>query len=382
MNSAIVSYSIQPRPSRYQRGSVRQLGKKKVWYGIYREDVKTADGKIERRQRQVRLGTSAELPTKNAARTKLADLLENPQPSTAICFRELVDRWKAAEGPTLKSTTFGHYANALRAYVLPAFAEKPITNINREDVQALLAEKAVKYSKSSLRSMRVVLSLTLGWAENCGLIAANPCEGIRLPRVTGGRKVIRTVLTREQILALSERLKEPYATLVLFLAVSGLRIGEAVAVKRSSFSGTALLVSRRICNGKIDDVKSRRGVRMLPLDPVLVERMFQLGPGDWIFRSRTGTPINPGNALKRYIRPAAKAAGISIGGWHDLRHTLNTTLRRNGVDAGVRSRILGQSGISLATDVYDHPDASDFEQPLAVVAERLLQSCDKNESVA
>jgi integrase len=205
---------------------------------------------------------------------------------------------------------------------------------------------------------------------------------VRLPRVTGGRKVVRTVLTREQIQALSASLKEPYATLVLFLAVSGLRIGEAIAVKRSSFSGNLMLVSRRIYDRKEDDVKSRKGVRRLPLDPVLVSRMLQLGSGEWIFGSSNNTPIDPGNALKRYIRPAAKALGISIGGWHDLRQTLNTTLRRDGVDPGVRFRILGQSGTSLAMDVYDHPDASDFTQPLAVVAGRLLQSVTKTASGA
>jgi hypothetical protein len=31
-------------------------------------------------------------------------------------------------------------------------------------------------------------------------------------------------------------------------------------------------------------------------------------------------------------------------------------------------------------DVYDHPDASDFGQPLAVVARRLLQNATKNAS--
>ena len=50
---------------------------------------------------------------------------------------------------------------------VPTFEKQNITNINRE-AQAFLAEKAVKYSKSTLRSMRVVLSLTLGWAKNCG----------------------------------------------------------------------------------------------------------------------------------------------------------------------------------------------------------------------
>jgi integrase len=32
-----------------------------------------------------------------------------------------------------------------------------------------------------------------------------------------------------------------------------------------------------------------------------------------------------------YVRPAAEQLGIRLGGWHDFRHTLSTTMRRNGV---------------------------------------------------
>jgi integrase len=52
--------------------------------------------------------------------------------------------------------------------------------------------------------------------------------------------VLRTFLTATQIMQISENLKEPYATLVPFLYVTGLRIGEAAAVKWSDFTGTAL----------------------------------------------------------------------------------------------------------------------------------------------
>src|SRR5580693_7624083 len=48
---------------------------------------------------------------------------------------------------------------------------------------------------------------------------------IRLPREAGGRKVHRTVLTSQEVDAIVNALAEPYATLVLFLARTGLRIG-------------------------------------------------------------------------------------------------------------------------------------------------------------
>jgi hypothetical protein len=79
------------------------------------------------------------------------------------------------------------------------------------------------------------------------------------------------------------------------------------------------LVSRRIYIGDEDTVKSLPSVRKLPLDARLIERIRALGEGkEWVFRSEAGTPINPGNALKRYVRPAAKSLGIVFGGWHDF----------------------------------------------------------------
>jgi len=300
--------------SRYQRGYLYQVGTKlRVWYGMFREDVRKPDGQIERRQRNVRLGTLAEPPTRNAARNRLSDLLRSPNTETDMSFQELAERWKKAEGATMKPTTLGHYQKALHAYVLPRFGKRKISTINREDVQKFLAEMAHNYSESSLRSMRVVLGLTLGWAHDCGWLQKNPCARVKLPKRTGGRKVTRTVFTAEQVTAIAEKLKEPYATLVLFLAASGLRIGETLAIKPSDFTGNVLYISRRIYEGDVDNVKSKRSERKLPIDPVLMSRIEKLGKGEWVFRSRKGTPANPGNALKRYVRPAAKQLGILLG---------------------------------------------------------------------
>jgi integrase len=368
---------------RYQRGHVFQLGKHlKVWYGMFREDIRKPDGQIERQQRKVRLGTLAELPTKNAARNRLTEFLQISTTSADMSFQELAERWERAEGATIKGSTLNHYQHTLRASVLPTFGKRKIAVINREDIQNFLTEQARKYSESSLRSMRVVLGLTLGWANDCGWIAKNPCTRIKLPKRTGGRKVIRTVLTPRQVQAIAEKLEEPYATLVLFLAASGLRIGEAVALRWPDFNGNVLHVRRRIFDGEVDSVKSKTSERTLPVDSALLERMKKLGEGEWVFRSRTGTPINPGNALKRYIQPAAKELGIALGGWHDFRHTLTTTMRRNGVHPKVISGILGHAKVNLAMDTYDRATVDDFERPMTDIVKQLLPSCYQNKVTA
>jgi integrase len=366
---------------RYQQGYVYKRGKKKkVWYGMFREDVPKPDGNISRRQRNVRLGTVAELPTKNAADEKLSDLLKMSSPCVEMTFRELAERWKDAEGPTMKTSSFQHYASALRAYVVPFVGDEKIAAINREKVQRFLAGQAANYSASSLHTMKVVMSLVLGWAVENGWLERNPCAKVKLPRQTHGKKVKRRVLMPREVNALAANLHEPYSTLVLFLTATGLRIGEAIAVKWSDFEGDVLQVVRRIYEGDEDKVKSDCSVRTLPIELCLQARMRQLGGKEFVFSSRRGTPINPGNALRRFIRPAANKLGISLGGWHDFRHTLATTMRRNGVHPKVISGILGHAKVSLAMDTYDHADVEDFRQPLAVIAGGLLPSVTKSGS--
>ena len=84
-----------------------------------------------------------------------------------------------------------------------------------------------------------------------------------------------------------------------------------------------------------------------------------------------GGPINPGNALRRYVRPVVSNLGIQIGGWHDFRHTLITRLRKLGWAPKVTSQIVGHSTIRVTEEIYDHADADDFRSALNEVAFQL-----------
>src|SRR5580765_8676462 len=58
---------------------------------------------------------------------------------------------------------------------------------------------------------------------------------------------------------------EPYATFIRFLAATGLRIGEAIAVQWSDFHGNVLHITRRIYDGEVGTVKSAHSERKLPI---------------------------------------------------------------------------------------------------------------------
>jgi integrase len=355
---------------RNQQGYVYKRGATRVWYGRYREDSLTPDGQIVRRTRNVRLGTLIEVPSKAAAAMKLHSIMAVQKPKTKMTFAQLHRRWQVAEVPTIKRTTANYYQKILSAHVLPVFGHREIDQISREEVQVFLAEKAPKYRMNTLRGMRVSLGKVLSWAVECGWLEKNPCSGIKLPDA-GREEAVHKALTGEQISAIVGKLEEPYATLVLLLAVTGLRIGEAIGIKWSDFDGDVLRVNRTIYDGRPQSPKTKKSIRCIPVPQRLLDRMKKLGNGEYIFRSRVGTPVNPGNALKRYIRPVAQELGIELSGWHDFRRTVATSLLRSGESPKLVSDILGNSVDILLKD-YDLPNIENFRGPLNNVAGQLL----------
>jgi len=93
----------------------------------------------------------------------------------------------------------------------------------------------------------------------------------------------------------------------------------------------------------------------LPFDAVehaeLIQCLRKLGEGKkWIFQNRAGTPIDHTNARRRYLKPAAAAVGVQIGGWHDFRHTLPRTLRPAGVHPVLLRHTLGHSKLDAGDE--------------------------------
>lgn len=371
-------------PRRYQQGSIvwRNTKHGKVCYGIYRVDVQTATG-IKREQKKVRLGTRKEFPADSQARKKLNDIISHAESSSPVpekmTFGELAKSWQESEGPTQTKPTADRYAQVLRAWLLPYWKDRSISSITRNDIQLFLNSKASTYSKSSIRAMRLVLQMTLSFAHLNRWIAAYPCVKIKTPRTTNeSRGVKRAEMTEQQKLAIAASLPEPCSTLVLLLTRIPVRIEEAIGIKMSDVDGHVWTLKRVVYEGVVYGLEPKEQRRIPIMDEVLLDRLRKLGAAgqEWVFQSRTGTPVNPNNIRRRFLKPAAKELGINVCGWHDFRHSLTTEMRRNGTHPKVISDLLGHKKVNLAMDVYDRSNLKDFEQALGSVGNQLLPSCD------
>ena len=368
--------------SRYQRGYVYQTGKRvKVWYGMFREDVLQPDGSIVRRQRNHRLGTLAELPTKATAREALRLVMGSPEqkPQTELTFSELVNRFEKLQVPMMKPSTGRYRLRMLKLPALAYFGPLQISTLTRVRVEEVVVSESMRSSRSVVRGLLSSLSQVLGWAIDHGWLEKNPSLGVKIPRFCKGKVVRRYLYTADEINGMVSRLREPYASLVLLVATTGLRIGEAIAIRHEDFSREGLLqIRRRILDGEIDTVKTEASERRLPIPDSLVDRLKALSRGGWVFQTKNGSPINPKNAMRREVVPAAKAAGVPGVNWHSFRHSFTVAQRRAGTPPKVVSTLLGHASVSTAMDTYDHLSESELRQPL----DQLLRDVTKLRLVA
>lgn len=72
-----------------------------------------------------------------------------------------------------------------------------------------------------------------------------------------------------------------------------------------------------------------------------------------IFPSSVGTPLNPSNLRKDFLKVLDRANLPKIR-FHDLRHTAASLMLNNGVPPIVVSNRLGHSKPSITLDVYGH----------------------------
>jgi integrase len=374
--------------NRFQRGTVKLRGKKQMWYGRFR--METLNAKGEREIWNNPIGLKSLLPTKYTAEKKLREIMDERLKPGAVStkvklYSTLVDEWKATEGATLGDSTLKNYSNALRAYVLPTFASTDIRTITRKTIQDFLVVQSRKYGQSVLKTTRLVMRMTLSWAEQNGNLQQPNgwLTGIRLPKKFAGRKVVRTELTPEQIRAFVTRMKEPYSTLTLLLASVGLRGEAAVGLQPSDLGDDNVLRVRRVIYDREEIPLEKE--ECYPLDAVvhaeLLQRLRSLGAGaKWILHGRTGEPVDLGNARKRHLHRIAKAIGVKIGGWHDFRHTLTRRMRRAGVDPIIRRDTLGHSKVEQQ-EVYDEAQRVEVGNALRLVGKQLEPTVEPNQSI-
>jgi len=358
---------------RYQDGSLFIRGERtKVWVARWREDVIREDGTLHRTQPTVVLGAVSELSRREARsllQKRVSEINQGRHRVRPMMTLEKFARehWEASALLALKPSSARIYQFNLDKYVLPALGSLRMCDVNRAAIQQLLlSTKRKGYASSTLHSIRVTLAKVLQTAVECGYLERNPARGIQIGDREARKE--RRFLAPTQIQELLTKLSEPCRTIVATAVLTGMRIGEILALRwnRLDFLRRNIEVSETFSNGEFGTPKTRSSRRVIPMSSVLhgAFETHRAGcrrtmPQDLVFCTTKGTPLSPKNLYNRVLAPACDSANLPRVSWHSFRHGNATLLGEVGESIKTAQAILGHSDIETTLNTYMHaiPDS-------------------------
>lgn len=358
---------------RYQDGSLLVRGKRrKVWLLRWREDVLQPNGSVTRIQRSETLGPVSKI-TRQQARAVLQNRVgavnqRHRRPQATMTFEDFVRlEWRPNAELALKKSTLKYYNFQLTRHIIPAFGATLLCNLSRMQIEALLSNLRQKgHAVATMRGVRATLSTVLQTAVERGYLEKNAVHGIRI-RETGA-KPERRFYTPAQVRQLIQELTEPCRTVVLLAVLTGMRIGEILALRwgRVNLLRGTIEVAESYSDGEFGSPKTRSSSRVIPVSEYLRGILETHGgdpnsrtPQDLVFKTRTGAPLSSKNLYNRVLAPACDRIKQPRVSWHSFRHTHATLLAETGESIKTAQALLGHSDLGTTLNIYAHaiPDS-------------------------
>lgn len=267
-------------------------------------------------------------------------------------FRERAEQWIASlatrrRRPVKPATIFG-WQHALEKWILPTIGDMPVGEVSNAALKLLIetmaagglsAKTIVNYSQVP---KMVVASVVTADGDQVYPRKWNH-DFVGLP-IIDPKKQHRPTVTAAEVGDIINGATERFAVLFALLAGTGLRAGEALALKATDFTPDyrVLHVTRSIWHGREQDPKTPAAVREIDIaEPLAVMlKAYATGKGGYLFATKSGRPIAQRNVNR--------AAGVGL---HAFRRFRTETLRRARVPEDLIGLWLGHAPKSV-TDLY------------------------------
>ncbi len=307
--------------------------------------------------------------------SKLRGSYVDPQ-SARVTVGELAADWLENHEATNTTSTHHSVASAWRIHVEPRWGNTAVGAVKQKDVQkwinGLTVQAAGKDPATGERNRKAASHTTQGRCRDLLIgilddaiaenrIVTNEARGISVAKKPLPEEVY---LTHKQVDALSKEAKHP--DLVLFLAYTGLRYGEAVAlrVRNVNLEARRVMIREAVAwvNGKPvlgSPKKHERRTVAYPdfLDDIIAAACEGKKGAERLWSSETGSYLHSGNsesgwfegAVKRMMKADPSFERVTV---HDLRHTAASLAISAGANVKVVQRMLGHKSAKVTLDTY------------------------------
>lgn len=247
--------------------------------------------------------------------------------------------------------------NALRLHILPRLGNRPMQSVLRSDVQLMVKSLGQALAPGTVRNVYNTLARMYGAAVDDRVIASSPCRRIVLPADDDEGEVRPPAPA--QVVALVLAVPERYRALLILLAGSGLRIGEALGLQVGDVDflrRTVRVERQRMQSGLMGPTKTPKSVRAVPVGQVVIDALAahvaaHPTTGD-LFTATKGQPLRYG-AWKAVWVGAIAETGLDLT-THDLRHFYASGLIAGGASVKQVQAVLGHASPVITLKIYSH----------------------------
>ena len=343
-----------------QNGSVFQ--RSKTWsaaapsYG--RVWIDTPAG---RRRQTITLGLCR---TRSIAKQKLREFIAANKINEPVTFHRVTSPTFAAQAEVwikamrtrrrrpVKPATLANWEHMLSKRIVPMLGSTPLADVSNAALRSFIDKMAAEdLSAKTICSYASVVKMVVASAINEEGEQLYPRtwndEFIGLPIVRKEEQQRQTI-TADEVNTVIVRSHQRERVLFALLAGAGLRIGEALAVKREDFSQDflTLRVTRSLWKGAEQAPKTPNAVRLVDVHPALAEilREHAINLTGYLFATASGRPLSQRNVLR-------SLHSVVPVGLHAFRRFRTEALRRAGCPEDLVKMWLGHAPASV-TDMY------------------------------
>ena len=288
------------------------------------------------------------------------------------------ERWLAERHATMAVGTVRKRSSDLRTHIVPALGPRRLIDLTPRDIADWYADLPTDGVRASCyQTLRAMLNAAVESKDTA--LAENPCriKGGGRPRASRGE---RYRLRPEEVAAIAGALRPELRALVLLLADAGLRINEALALRRGDVTLGRRAAFVDVAHSLVHQGKSlvpgptkTRRVRRVQITPATADALAghlsafaEPGPDGIVFPGFSDSSrYLRASSASRALREAMASAGVVIpagryGGWHAFRHYSATRFGQAGASTAAIMRRYGWSRPEQAMH-YQRADA-DYER--------------------
>lgn len=283
---------------------------------------------------------------------------------------------------SVKQATYDRMLISLKLMEKYSVSRIHVEELTGADVQCYINELLENgYALTTIKKQFNLISAYIRYANAEGIMSKPLYNTVKLPSQGIVRKPKREIVAYNE--EEQARLKAVIATksksgynLIGFMLATGLRVGEALALKQEdiNWQRKAITVRRTLVRLATpsqsyvqDSPKSHASNRTIPLNNdawgILASlprtRTYVFGPDE--------THTFSYETLRTHAKAACKEAHIPYLGMHVFRHTFATNCYNKGCDVKLLSKLLGHGSVSVTYNTYIHLFGDALEEMRAVI---------------